>query len=105
LSTRCSSEALSDSLSLSVRISTARSGRGGGPLDGAAVIWANTRDNAAMAVAGTAAVARVVVFKNVLRSWFMLIDQVGADRVVFGSEWPLVTCDPSPAAWVKGSGA
>ena len=30
-----------------------------------------------------------------------LIDQVGADRVVLGSDWPYVTWEPSPVAWVQ----
>ncbi len=31
-----------------------------------------------------------------------LIDQVGIDRVVLGSDWPFVRWDPSPVGWVKG---
>jgi aminocarboxymuconate-semialdehyde decarboxylase len=31
-----------------------------------------------------------------------LIDQVGADRVVLGSDWPFVRWEPSPVAWVQG---
>jgi len=31
-----------------------------------------------------------------------LLDQVGADRVVLGSDWPFVRWDPSPVAWVNG---
>ena len=31
-----------------------------------------------------------------------LIDQVGADRVVLGSDWPFVPWHPSPVAWVQG---
>lgn len=31
-----------------------------------------------------------------------LIDRVGADRVVLGSDWPFVAWDPSPVAWVQG---
>ena len=31
-----------------------------------------------------------------------LIDSVGADRVVLGSDWPFVRWDPSPVAWVQG---
>src|SRR5215470_12275288 len=31
-----------------------------------------------------------------------LIDQVGADRVVLGSDWPFVRWDPSPPGWVQG---
>jgi aminocarboxymuconate-semialdehyde decarboxylase len=31
-----------------------------------------------------------------------LLDQVGADRVVLGSDWPFVPWDPSPVAWVEG---
>jgi aminocarboxymuconate-semialdehyde decarboxylase len=31
-----------------------------------------------------------------------LIDGVGADRVVLGSDWPFVGWDPSPVAWVEG---
>src|SRR5262247_2290014 len=30
-----------------------------------------------------------------------LLDQVGADRVVLGSDWPYVTWEPSPVAWVQ----
>ena len=30
-----------------------------------------------------------------------LLDQVGADRVVLGSDWPFVTFDPSPSGWVQ----
>ena len=31
-----------------------------------------------------------------------LLDQVGSDRVVLGSDWPYVRWDPSPVAWVQG---
>ena len=31
-----------------------------------------------------------------------LLDRVGADRVVLGSDWPFVPWDPSPVAWVQG---
>jgi aminocarboxymuconate-semialdehyde decarboxylase len=31
-----------------------------------------------------------------------LLDQVGADRVVLGSDWPFVRWNPSPVAWVNG---
>ncbi len=31
-----------------------------------------------------------------------LIDQVGIDRVVLGSDWPFVQWDPSPEGWVRG---
>jgi aminocarboxymuconate-semialdehyde decarboxylase len=31
-----------------------------------------------------------------------LLDHVGADRVVLGSDWPFVRWDPSPVAWVQG---
>lgn len=31
-----------------------------------------------------------------------LLDQVGADRVVLGSDWPFVSWDPSPVAWIQG---
>ena len=31
-----------------------------------------------------------------------LIDSVGADRVVVGSDWPFVRWDPSPAGWLEG---
>jgi aminocarboxymuconate-semialdehyde decarboxylase len=31
-----------------------------------------------------------------------LIDQVGADRVVLGSDWPFVRWEPSPVGWVQG---
>ena len=30
-----------------------------------------------------------------------LIDRVGADRVVLGSDWPFVRWDPSPVTWVE----
>lgn len=30
-----------------------------------------------------------------------LLDQVGADRVVLGSDWPFVTFDPGPSGWVS----
>jgi aminocarboxymuconate-semialdehyde decarboxylase len=30
-----------------------------------------------------------------------LIDQVGVDRVVLGSDWPFVPFDPSPSGWVQ----
>jgi aminocarboxymuconate-semialdehyde decarboxylase len=31
-----------------------------------------------------------------------LLDSVGADRVVLGSDWPFVAWHPSPVAWVQG---
>jgi aminocarboxymuconate-semialdehyde decarboxylase len=31
-----------------------------------------------------------------------LLDEVGADRVVLGSDWPFVPWHPSPVAWVQG---
>ena len=31
-----------------------------------------------------------------------LIDQVGIDRVVLGSDWPFVPWHPSPVTWVQG---
>ena len=31
-----------------------------------------------------------------------LIDTVGADRVVLGSDWPYVSWEPSPVGWVRG---
>src|SRR4030095_9311048 len=31
-----------------------------------------------------------------------LLDQVGADRVVLGSDWPFVPWYPSPVTWVEG---
>ncbi len=31
-----------------------------------------------------------------------LLDQVGADRVVLGSDWPYVRWEPSPVVWVQG---
>ena len=31
-----------------------------------------------------------------------LIDSVGADRVVIGSDWPFVEWDPSPGGWLDG---
>ena len=31
-----------------------------------------------------------------------LLDQVGADRVVLGSDWPFVRWEPSPVGWVQG---
>ena len=30
-----------------------------------------------------------------------LIDQVGIDRVVLGSDWPYVPWDPSPGGWIE----
>jgi aminocarboxymuconate-semialdehyde decarboxylase len=30
-----------------------------------------------------------------------LLDHVGADRVVLGSDWPYVRWEPSPVAWVQ----
>ncbi|PWU17016.1 MAG: amidohydrolase [Candidatus Rokuibacteriota bacterium] len=32
----------------------------------------------------------------------LLIDSVGVDRVVLGSDWPFVSWDPSPVGWVQG---
>ena len=34
-----------------------------------------------------------------------LLDQVGADREVLGSDWPFVPWHPSPVAWVQGLGS
>lgn len=34
-----------------------------------------------------------------------LIDTVGADRVVLGSDWPYVSWEPSPVGWVRGLGS
>ena len=31
-----------------------------------------------------------------------LIDHVGADRIVLGSDWPFVRWEPSPVGWVQG---
>jgi aminocarboxymuconate-semialdehyde decarboxylase len=31
-----------------------------------------------------------------------LLDRVGADRVVLGSDWPFVPWHPSPVAWIEG---
>jgi aminocarboxymuconate-semialdehyde decarboxylase len=31
-----------------------------------------------------------------------LVDHVGADRVVLGSDWPFVAWEPSPVGWVQG---
>jgi len=31
-----------------------------------------------------------------------LLDHVGADHVVLGSDWPFVRWNPSPVAWVQG---
>jgi aminocarboxymuconate-semialdehyde decarboxylase len=31
-----------------------------------------------------------------------LIDQVGVDRIVMGSDWPLVPWHPSPVSWLQG---
>src|SRR5262249_3378238 len=31
-----------------------------------------------------------------------LIDGVGADRVILGSDWPFVRWDPAPSRWVGG---
>jgi aminocarboxymuconate-semialdehyde decarboxylase len=36
------------------------------------------------------------------RALRFLLDEVGADRVVLGSDWPFVPWHPSPVAWVKG---
>ena len=41
----------------------------------------------------------VVMSEPALR---FLVDQVGADRVVLGSDWPFVPWDPSPSGWVQG---
>ena len=30
-----------------------------------------------------------------------LIDQVGSDKVVLGSDWPFVSWDPSPSGWIE----
>jgi aminocarboxymuconate-semialdehyde decarboxylase len=32
----------------------------------------------------------------------LLLDTVGSDRVVLGSDWPFVPWHPSPVAWVQG---
>jgi aminocarboxymuconate-semialdehyde decarboxylase len=34
-----------------------------------------------------------------------LLDQVGADRVVLGSDWPFVPWHPSPVAWIESLGS
>ena len=34
-----------------------------------------------------------------------LVDEVGADRVVLGSDWPFVPWHPSPVTWVRGLGS
>ena len=39
---------------------------------------------------------------NSERALRFLIDQVGIDRVVLGSDWPFVGWDPSPPGWVQG---
>ena len=31
-----------------------------------------------------------------------LLDQVGSDRVVLGSDWPFVPWHPSPVTWLQG---
>ena len=31
-----------------------------------------------------------------------LVDQVGADRVVLGSDWPFVPWNPNPVSWIQG---
>ena len=36
------------------------------------------------------------------RALRFLIDSVGIERVVLGSDWPYVTWDPSPVGWIKG---
>jgi aminocarboxymuconate-semialdehyde decarboxylase len=41
----------------------------------------------------------VVMSESALR---FLIDTVGIDRVVLGSDYPFVSWDPSPAGWVQG---
>lgn len=38
---------------------------------------------------------------NSERALRFLIDQVGVDRVVLGSDWPFVAWDPSPSGWVR----
>jgi aminocarboxymuconate-semialdehyde decarboxylase len=38
------------------------------------------------------------------RALRFLLDEVGADRVVLGSDWPFVPWHPSPVAWVQGLG-
>jgi aminocarboxymuconate-semialdehyde decarboxylase len=35
------------------------------------------------------------------RALRFLIDTVGIDRVVLGSDWPYVNWDPSPVAWIN----
>jgi aminocarboxymuconate-semialdehyde decarboxylase len=35
------------------------------------------------------------------RALRLLLDEVGADRVVLGSDWPFVPWHPSPVAWVQ----
>ena len=44
-------------------------------------------------------VASVVGSEKALR---FLLDEVGVDRVVLGSDWPFVPWHPSPVAWVQG---
>jgi predicted TIM-barrel fold metal-dependent hydrolase len=41
----------------------------------------------------------VVGSENALR---FLLDEVGADRVVLGSDWPFVPWYPSPVTWLEG---
>ena len=41
----------------------------------------------------------VVMDETALR---FLIDSVGIDRVVLGSDYPFVPWEPSPAGWVQG---
>ena len=41
----------------------------------------------------------VVMSEPTLR---FLVDQVGADRVVLGSDWPFVPWDPNPVGWIQG---
>lgn len=39
---------------------------------------------------------------NSERALRFLIDQVGIDRVVLGSDWPFVGWEPSPPGWIQG---
>ncbi len=41
----------------------------------------------------------VVMSEPTLR---FLVNQVGADRVVLGIDWPFVPWDPNPVGWIQG---
>ena len=47
---------------------------------------------------GACTTTRVVGSEKALR---FLLDEVGVDRVVLGSDWPFVPWHPSPVTWVQ----